>query len=398
MEYYIARHPVFNRRMEIFGYKLLLCRSLRSFYYDQYREPEDAEALYRQLCFAGIDESPLQPAAFIEYADEMIESLVPLLPRHYVIVECDNGENSELTNIKNFVKIRSQEYRVAFDASENISQKLIELSDVVRIDCDVLNSEAQSERIKNGNGKARFLAYNIRTWDDYKKAFTLGFDLFQGSFFLKPFPGKAGDIRSFNANTLRIISEIGRPEPSFKEITNIIEHDLNLSYRLLKLVNSAYFAPKFKVKTISQAVTMLGLNELNRFASAMLVKDTQNHGNTELLRRSLIRGKLMELLAGHKNITQKGSEAFFTGIFSLIDVILNRKMSDIMAELPLTDTVKEALAGETNAMKELLDVVTDYEQADWAQFTSRYEPDMIEQEELMNAYISSLEWAESLNI
>lgn len=397
MEYYIARHPVFDRRMEIFGYKLLLCRSLRRFYYDQYREPDNAEALYRQLCFAGFDDSPEQPAAFIEYTEEMFESLVPLLPRHHVVVECKSDDSSDMTNIRNFVKIKSQEYRIAFDASDNISQKLIELADIVRINYDALTAEGQKEHIINGNGRKRFLAYNIRTWDDFKKAFALGYDLFQGSFFLKPFPERAGEIQSFNANILRVISELGRPEPSFKEIANIIEHDLNLSYRLLKLVNSAYFAPKFKVKTISQAVTMLGLNELNRFASTMLVKETKNPGNIELLRRSLIRGKLMELLADRKNITQKGSEAFFTGIFSLIDVILNRKMSVIMTELPLTDKVKEALTGETNAMKELLDMVADYEEANWALFTSRYSPDMVEQEELMNAYITSLEWAESLD-
>lgn len=397
MEYYIARHPVFNRKMEIYGYKLLLCRSLRNYYYSHYREPDDAEALYRQLCFSGVDETPDQPVAFIEYAEEMFESLVPLLPRHHVVVECDSGENSDMTNIKNFVKIKSQEYRVAFDATENISQKLIELADIVSIDYNALNSEAQSEHLKSRRGKTLLLAYNIRTWDAYKKAFALGYDIFQGSFFLKPFPGKAGDIRSFNANILRVISELGRPESSFKEITNIIEHDLNLSYRLLKLVNSAYFAPKFKVKTISQAVTMLGLNELNKFASAMLVRETQKPGNTELLRRSLIRGKLMELLADGKNITQMGSEAFFTGIFSLMDVILNRNMSDIMAELPLTDTVKEALTGDAGALRELLNMVAEYEEADWTQFASRYDLDMVEQEELMNAYISSLEWAESLN-
>jgi EAL and modified HD-GYP domain-containing signal transduction protein len=215
---------------------------------------------------------------------------------------------------------------------------------------------------------------------------------------MTPFPGKVSGVRSFNANILRIISELGRTEPSFKEITDIIEHDLSLSYKLLKLINSAYIAPRFKVKTISQAVSMLGLNELNEFASAILMKEIQSPGNAELLRRSLIRGKQLELLAEQRDIPQKGSEAFFTGIFSLLDVILNREMQEIMTELPLTDTVKEALMGRANDIRALLDVTAAYEAVDWDSFSARFNPDMVEQEELMNAYISALEWAEAFDL
>jgi c-di-GMP-related signal transduction protein len=397
MKHYIARHPIFNRKMEVFGYKLILCQSLRDYYYDLYTEPNDAEELYHQLCFAADEEMHGKPAAFIEFSDELFESLIPLLPRKYVIVECESNSKNELTNVNSFIKIKAQEYRVAYDATENIIERLVEIADIIKIDVTVQSAHTLTERVKSYQRKAKYLAYNVETWDDYKKAFAIGYDYFQGSFFLKPFPGKQNEIRSFNVNILRVISELGQPEPSFREIANIIEHDLSLSYRLLKLVNSAYIAPRFKVKTISQGVTILGLNELNKFMSAMLMRDAQSPGNTELLRRSLIRGKLLEFLAEQKHIPQKGTEAFFTGIFSLLDVILNREMEDIMGELPLTDTVKEALKGETNELKALLDMVIHYEQADWESFSSLYKPDLIQQEELVNDYMSALIWAESLD-
>lgn len=397
MEYYVGRQPVFNRRVEVFGYELFLCAGLKDRYYEQYGEPEDAEALYRRLCFTGYDESPDRPAAFMAYSEELFEHPVPLLPREHVIVIYNSGENSGHTDVKNLSKIKSQGYRVALGATADAGQQLIERADIVRLDIgEALSREEQSVRIKDNKGKA-LLATHITTWDDYKKAYMLGYDYFQGSFFMKPFPGKVSGVRSFNANILRVISELGRTEPSFKEITDIIEHDLSLSYKLLKLINSAYVAPRFKVKTISQAVSMLGLNELNKFASAILMKEIQSPGNTELLRRSLIRGKQLELLAEQRDIPQKGSEAFFTGIFSMLDVILNREMQEILEELPLTDTVKAALTGEANDMSALLGIAADYEEADWESFSSRYNPDMVEQEELMNTYISSLEWAESFD-
>lgn len=397
MEYYIARQPVFNRGMEVFGYKLTFCTRLRDSFIARYKEPEDADALYRLLCFAEDEEMPDQPTAFIDYFDELFDHLIPLLPREHTIIEYNLGDNSEQTDLKNLIKVKTHGYGVAIDATVEPIRSSAEAADIHKIDFTALSPEKQSERLSKRKGRAAYLAYNIGTWDDFKKAFLIGYDYFQGSFFLQPFPGNVSGMRSFNVNILRVFSELGNPEPSFKEITNIIEHDLNLSYKLLKLVNSAYFAPRFKVKTISQAVTMLGLNELNKFASAMLMKETQSPGNTELLRRSLVRGKLMELMANMRNITQKGSEAFFTGIFSMIDVILNRKMDVVLADLPLTDSVKGALCGDQNAMRELLELVINYENADWDAFESHYAPDMIEQQELMNAYLSALAWAESLD-
>lgn len=408
MEFFIARHPVFNRRKQVFGYKLFLCQSFRDHYYEMHSEPDDAEELYRQLCFAVHNESPDQPKALIEFSDDLIEKHVSLLPKEHVIVECDLCDNSELTNMDQLEKIKSQQYRVAFNAKENISQKLIELSDIVRIDFSALNLKAQIELMENileaqlncmenVTKKVMFLAYHVETWDDFEKALAIGYDYFQGNFFLKPLRGKRSDIRSFNTIILRVISELGVQVPRIKEITNIIEHDLNLSYSLLKLVNSAYIAPKYKVKTISQAVVTLGLNELNKFMAAMILKEAQSPENIELLRCSLIRGKLMELLTYHKNIPQQGSEAFFTGIFSLIDVILNRKMEEIINELPLTETVIDALTGKENSLQKLLHMVIDYEQADWDSFLSVYKLDIIEQEELMNLYITAIKWVESLD-
>ena len=89
------------------------------------------------------------------------------------------------------------------------------------------------------------------------------------------------------------------------------------------------------MKTISQAVTILGLSEMNAFISSIMIKQLRSRETSELLRVSLIRGKLMELLADFRSITQKGSEAFFVGIFSLLEVVLNRAMTEILQELPL---------------------------------------------------------------
>lgn len=394
MEFYIARLPIFNRRKEIYGYKLLLCKSLREHFYALYSEPDDAEKLYRQLCFAGFEGASANPAAVIEFSNEMLESLVPLLPRENVVVEYLCGEEAEL---KDLSRIKLQGYGVSCDATIQLVPGILGTADIVSMDFSALSFDSQYQRIKGNRGKARFLAYNVDTRDDFEKACEAGYDYFQGLFYQQHSENNKAPIKAFNSSILRVISELNQKEPSFKEISNIIEHDVNLSYRLLRLVNSAYIAPKVQVKTISQALTILGLNTLSQFMSTMMIREIHHSGNAELLRCSLIRGKFMEYLAAQRRIPRKGSEAFFAGIFSLIDVILGKQMEEVLGELPLTDKVKDALLGKSNQLKALLDLVKAYEAAEWDYLEREYRLDLAEQDKLVTYYLSALEWAESLD-
>ena len=84
-------------------------------------------------------------------------------------------------------------------------------------------------------------------------------------------------------------------------------------------------------------------------------------------------------------------------MFSLIDVILNRPIAEIMDELPMTDTVKTTLLGGDGDLKALLDMVRCYERARWEEFNAEYSLDVAGQERMMEYYLSALRWAESFD-
>jgi c-di-GMP-related signal transduction protein len=404
MEFFIARHPVFTRRREVYGYKLELCPSLMDRFYDLYREPDDAEALYRRLCNAafsgntGPAEAPGKPLAILGFSEELLESLIPLLPKACVLVEYNSADNSDMTELRDLRRIRARGFRILYDATVKNRAGVLRYIDAVKLDFSALRPGTQPERVAEGKGQTAYHAWSIDTWEDFKKALLLGFDYFEGDFFMRPLPGRKSDMRPFDTSALRVMSELASPEPSFREIANIIEHDLNLSYSLLRLVNSAYIAPRFRIKTISQAVTILGLAELSEFISTLAIKQMQSPENSELLRRSLLRGKLMDLAAGAGDLPQKGSEAFFVGIFSLLDVIIGKSMAQVLDELPLTDGVKGALLGEDGGLKSLLDMTRLYERGRWEEFDAAYGLDLTEQEKLMDHYLAALKWAESFDV
>lgn len=182
MDFFIARHPVFDRKKQVFAYKLQLCQGLRDMYYGQYREPDDAELFYRRLCFSGLDESSSKPLVILDFSDEMIETVISILPRKLVIVEYSGAGKSEHTELKEIRRIQTYGYKVLYDATISASRKVLQTADCIKLDYSAINEETQRERMANNPRKLGFFAGGIDTWEAYERAQALGYVFSRGAF------------------------------------------------------------------------------------------------------------------------------------------------------------------------------------------------------------------------
>ena len=105
----------------------------------------------------------------------------------------------------------------------------------------------------------------------------------------------------------------------------------------------------------------LGINEIKKWVYVLMLKEVQLMENKELINMCLVRAKIMELLSVDMGKDEKKSDYFLVGMFSSIDILMNRNMKEIMDELPLSLEAKGALLGEDNKIRKLLDIVVDYE-------------------------------------
>src|SRR5699024_977225 len=64
-----------------------------------------------------------------------------------------------------------------------------------------------------------------------------------------------------------------------------------------------------------------------------------------LIDRSLVRAKLMEIMARYKG-KRNTDEYFLTGLFSLIDIIMRQNIEDVLPQLSLSNTIVATLLGE----------------------------------------------------
>jgi EAL and modified HD-GYP domain-containing signal transduction protein len=127
-----------------------------------------------------------------------------------------------------------------------------------------------------------------------------------------------------------------------------------------------------------------------------MLKDIQIIENKELIKTCFIRAKYMELLAIEIGKSDKKFEYFMAGMFSAIDVLLNKDMKTILDELVLTDDVKEALLGGEIEIKMVLYMVINYELPKWNGFEKNKTDFGITREKLMSLYLKVLMWVKKL--
>jgi c-di-GMP-related signal transduction protein len=399
MNVYIARQPIFDRQSAVFGYELLFRQSSVNRFIEIDDDVATAELIYNSFLIFGIENLIDGTMAFINFPKSLVESdFIQLLPKSRIVVEILEREKATQQTVDACIKFKKMGYILAIDdfVLDEDNQPLLDLVDIIKVEFPSVSLEGQAALIDRYRDKVKFLAEKIETREEYASAVKLGYDLFQGYFFSKPSMLSSKDIGSINANIIRIVEELNLPDPSYRNISEIIQMDLGLSYKLLRLVNSAYIAPRYEIKSIQQALNFLGTREMYQWISLMLLKDIQNGENAETVKQSLIRGKLMSLLCKETSHNATVFEYFFTGIFSLMDVILNKSLQEILKGLPLTDNVKQALLGEDNELRRMLEYIIGLEEGSWEKRKNHPIFDTISADRFMNLYVDSLKWAKNI--
>jgi len=147
--------------------------------------------------------------------------------------------------------------------------------------------------------------------------------------------------------------------------------DPSLSYKLLKLVNSAAMDGR-GIDSIGHALHLMGREPLYRWLSMLLLAEGKDKTDvrSEIVKSSLLRGRLCELIGescqqGPANSLPSGGTIFLIGLFSQLDLLLQTPMEDILSRITLADGVGEALMQREGKAGTVLSALESYEDADW---------------------------------
>lgn len=402
MDVFIARQPIFDSKLTVFGYELLYRSGLENVYSATDGDTASFSVIGNTILVIGSQQISQGKKLFVNFTRRLLlDGAASYLPKDIgaiEILEDVEPDDDLLVAIKG---IRSQGYVLALDdfiLRGNEYSPFLDLVDIIKVDLrqtDEQEREAIARRFPS-SGKVKLLAEKAETREEFDNALKMGYTYFQGYFFCKPVVIARRDISGSKIEYLRILKELSSVNPSFKEITKIVEHNPPFAYKLLRYVNSAFFGTRREVSSIRHALELLGEEEIRKWVSLAIIIELGNDQPQELLRLCLLRARFSETLASKAGYKQQKSEFFFVGLFSCMDVLLGRPMEEILEDLPVQTSIKEALLGEPNLFKAVLDLAISYDKANWTDFHLLASRLGIEESEVPHIYAGSIEWVDRM--
>ena len=398
---FIARQPIFKKNLQIYGYEFLFRDSIKNA--APLIDGDIATSRVLSTTFITNDFYKYTEGrkAFINFTRNLIVNEIPLIfPNKAIVVEIlENvrADDEVIKACKNFVQ---KGYLIALDdfIYDPDLKPLIDLADIIKIDF----RQTSPETMKNYIGQLRkykkiFLAEKVETYKEFRSALSLGFDYFQGYFFSKPEIIKERKLQTSKINLLLVICEINRKKFNLDQLEKFISHDVVLSYKLLRYVNSAYYRRISEIKSVKQALILLGEVEIKRFIAFMAMTKLSEGKPTELIKVSSIRAKFCELLGSHMEMAENIDELFTLGLFSLLDAIMDNSMENIMKRLPLSKSIKNALILGKGPLKKIFSLAKFYEKGDWRNVKLLSGQMNINEDKLPDLYLKAVEWGNSLS-
>lgn len=399
MDIFVARQPIFNRENKVVAYELLYRNSFNNFF-DESVTSSKATAILITNSYLNIGMKNLveDKIAFINFDQTLINNEIPtILDKDKVVIEVLEDVVPDREILSNLIDLKKKGYTLALDdfCMEYEYMNTVPLYDIIKVDfikAKLSGAEEIIKTFKAKNKNIKFLAEKVETREEYDKAFEMGYDYFQGYFFSKPQVVKSKSTAGMKVQYLKIQAEMQKKEPDFGVIEKIIESDVDLSYKILKLVNT--FSLVSEVSSIRHAISILGLKEIDKWINYVMIENFTNDEPSDLVKASVIRSKFAELIAYNSNRIDQKYQAALAGLFSLIDVILGKNMEDVLSEIPMAEDIKKALLGdETSYLYPVINIVLSYERAEWDSIDKSCKQIKLYINEIPDLYYKSIKWA-----
>jgi EAL and modified HD-GYP domain-containing signal transduction protein len=385
----VVRHPIADPRCSVIGYELRFGGAV-----DLGDAAQDAKITSALLVEAfgdiGLESLSGRHPAWITIARNFLVEVgpPPVRPDRAVLqVSAYPAGDDLLSVLQSLVRTG---YTIALDDYDGRDDlgTLMSLCPIVRVPVDRLTGDALEAALEVPRMQgATLVAKGVRDHETFEACRALGFTYFQGDWFAKPRTFRRRGVATAGLGSLRRLADLTTGEVSFEDLERIIASDVGLSLKLLRYVNSAFFALPRTVGSVREALTLLGTRTVRRWATVMVISAIQDVPD-ELVAQGLRRARMCEVLAGSALPAER--ETLFTiGLFSVADALLDAPMEEVLDSLPFTEEIQDALLRHEGPKGELLSSVIAYEQGEFPTLGGDEG-----QVSLAGAYRAALEWAD----
>lgn len=392
-EIFVGRQPIYTRDLDVYAYELMPHLTHET---DASLQADTAtsQVIINAFMEIGIDKLVGKKIAFLTLTEHFLQSDYELpLPVDKVILKIPayiNVTNEVIDGVK---RLGQKGFRLALDnyLQHPALQPLSSMASMIDINIENLQADEIRDHLKVLKKlHPVILADHVKNHNEYETCRDAGVDYIQGYFLNRPRIVRGESLDSNQMSIINLLSTLHNPETDTDSVVDIISKDVALSYKILQLMNSAFFSRSTKIESIQHATVMLGRKQLCTWASMMALSGMDNKPR-EQVRISMIRARSCELLADKAGLKQQ--DMFFTvGMFSSLDLLMDKSLEELITPLPLADNVTAALLNREGELGEALNCVLAQEQGDWV--NTRFAN--LSAEALSDINIEAINWAEDV--
>ncbi len=369
---YVARQPIFNARRQTLGYEILF----RNGEHNAYPVHIDSNrATYRLIVenflSLGINPTLRGSRCFINFPYQSLLNRLPLsLPRKNIVVEVLETCPPTDELYAALRELAQQGYLIALDDFIYSPQweRFLPFVHIIKVDIQELGLQAACDFIARRRAQGcqrKYLAEKVETEAEYIEARRCGFSFFQGFFFSQPHLVKQRYFSPEQMIVMELFQEVCQPVVDFEKVESIVAQDVVVSYQLLKFVNVMSDKLEVSISSFRQALVYLGQDKLKTFVSLAIASFVSAKKPNALYRLSLQRAQFCALMSRSAPFLEYQEQAFLIGLFSILDALLDVSLDHLVSQLPLSDTIKQALLQRQGPLGVLLSIEECFERGDW---------------------------------
>jgi EAL and modified HD-GYP domain-containing signal transduction protein len=388
-EVLFARQPILDASGRLAGYELL---------YRGDGGSESPHAATSRVAASALSDLGLRQAtggapAFINVTTEFLLAMDPLpFGPEGVVLEIAADRLPDGPLIERLSRLRQHGYMLALDgyAGQPGADPLLDFATLAKVDARGVNPTALALLVTHLRGRGiRPIANAVDAHSDHDRCADAGFELFQGDFVCRPREVVGHNVPTASIGALRLAAGISAGDADVDELEKAIALDPGLSLRLLRFVNSAAFSLRHQIKSVRQAITLLGPRTVRQWAMLLLLSGIDEQRGP-LLVTALSRGRTCEAIA--RRLGADDADAyFFTGMLSVVDALLDLPMDEAIRDLPLAEDVVAALVQRAGGKGRTLTMAEACERGSWddAALPS------LDAAELAVLHVEALTWADA---
>jgi len=322
-------------------------------------------------------------------------------PRSRIVLLIDNTIPPVEMYIKRLKELKAMGYKLAIRKLAVVEfesyREILKLVDYVLLNSRKIAIDKAKVYFGTLYPHIKLCAGNIADMDSFEELKQIGgYEYYEGDFYRVAITKGEHDVTPIKVNYIELLNMVNNDNFELTKAADIVARDIALTISLLKMVNR--MAVNSEITSIRHAAAMLGQKELKKWINTAVVNALYSDKPSEITRLSLLRAKFAENMAGAFGLAVKKDELFLMGLFSVLDVILEKPMEEALEIIKVSKEIKDALIRGKGKLAQVYEFMLPYEAANWSEVSRQMIIHDIDEEVVSKAYMDSLKWYRELTM